>query len=498
LIDSTMSDTLITQDQSSFIDSNAWCNHCLVSEIYLEEKDAITHDLDSLSLELRSNHEYKISIQKMNNDEECFTLDEKYKELLCKQEDELGSSSEEIRKVEKSQEVFTSNQIESYHQQLVHIENIHNSELLKLFEQHSADKVDWVRRIKGTTKAKIDIRQIHEDKLGKKTQSLLNKLNHREHLTHTLKDELLNLRLELTERKSQIEDDIDTHLQAHKLNKEQMLLAERQATLKVAGENGILSKRTTALIQSIEDQKDAIKHLLYREESDNEEIKMLQTSTSHLDISKRQRDKIFYSKEKTSSRLKTRQEELTKFNVLDEKIKELNICVSKDEVIPSTKKKLNKKEDLLASFHSEHLDIEKLVSFRQYEINTKKRDLSKQRGKYVGIASQLESLKKELCSCINLMNEPEKLLQVLSERTKNISKFSYADEAANVDDNMNKEDMVEFEMKLKLLTSSLDGQRQQELQDLEDLRGQNQLLLETIRERTDENSRSKNRMKKIV
>jgi WD40 repeat protein len=67
LIDSTMSDTLITQDQSSFIDSNAWCHHCLVGEIYLEEKDAITHDLDSLSLELRSN-------PSLNNNDNSFCL----------------------------------------------------------------------------------------------------------------------------------------------------------------------------------------------------------------------------------------------------------------------------------------------------------------------------------------------------------------------------------------------------------------------------------------
>ena len=169
-----------------------------------------------------------------------------------------------MRRAEKHFEVLRRNPRSIYQQHLMNIENGHSRELLAFFDMHNTQKVDWGRNIENIATSKKNIIGRHEHELANNKQKLIDKLIDRKHMTQTFQNELDSLRLELIERKDEVEDDIDTHLQVQKTQNGQILLAERQSTLKVAGENGIIYKRTKVLMQSIEDQKDAIKHLLYK------------------------------------------------------------------------------------------------------------------------------------------------------------------------------------------------------------------------------------------
>ncbi len=498
LTNAASSDTLITQHHQSSTD-NPWCDHHLVSEIHLEEKEAIIHDLTSIALELKSDHEYKVTMQKMKDEEEYFNLEEQYKEITCNQDDESKSNTEALNRVRRYYENITSDQESKYHEDLLQIENNHNSKLLELFNEHNDAKVEWGRQLKDIDMVKKEIIQNYRRNLAEIKGSSLKKLNDSKHDTQTLQNEIKHIKLELIERKNQVEEDIDTLIQSHKAQNEKMILAERQSTLKVAGENGILCKRTTALIQSIEDQKEVIKHLLYREESDNEEIKRLEAGISSLNITKKNREKVYSSKTKTSSRLNTRQEELTKFSVLDEKIKELNTRVSDDKVIKSTKNELAEKENILSMFYSEHADIEKLISFRQLEINRCKNQLSKQCGVYVGLEGKLESLKKELYYYTTQMNHPNELLENLSTtRKKTKVLHQNIEQSQNSECSNQEEDITKLESELKKLSAYLEIQKQNDIRELEEFRNQNQVKLYLIREKTEENKKSQHRLNSVM
>ena len=494
LVEQSARNTLITQNTRGFIDTNSWCNHCLMSEMHLEEKDASIQNLMSLSLELKSNHEYKLSIKKMKYKEENCDLEEKYEELRCNEEVESKRNKEYKGRLRSRFGVLSNTQTRNHNDQLLQIESDHNAKLYKIFERHNDEKKCWDHQIEDIARSKQSIIQHNEKLISNSKKDLVNMLNDNMRMTKNLQQELISLRLEFVERREQVEEDIDEHLHTHKINDEQMILTERQATLKVTSENGILCKRTNALMQNIEDQKEAIKHLLYREELNNEEISMLENSILNLDATKKERDKILISKEKTNSRFKTKQEELTKFSLLDEKIKELNVCVSNDTVIPTTEKKLNEKEALLNMYFSEHADIEKLLSYRQLEIHSKREKLSKQNKKYMGLESKIESMKKDMHHCASLINQPAKLIKFLLERNKDRCDLRIQpDEITTTEDNT----VEKLNLSLNRLTNYLQIQTEREIQELKNLRSYNHSLLDLIRKKVEKNHQSHNHVESI-
>lgn len=423
----------------------------------------------------------------MKYEEESCNLEEKCEELYRNEEYESTRCNEHLGRLRNRFGVLSNTQNRYHSDQLLQIESDHNVELYKLFERHSVQKNYWDQQMEDVARSKQSVVQNNKKLITKTKDDLVNILNDNTSMAKTLQQELTSLRLDFTERRKQIEEDIDEHLYMHKLNYEQTILNERQSTLKVTSENGILCKRTNALIQSIEDQKEAIKHLLYREELDNEEINILEKNISSLDSTKKERDKILISKEKTSSRFKTRQEELTKFSLLDEKIKELNVCVSNDAAIPTTEKRLRNKEVLLNMYYSEHADIEKLFSFRQLEIDSKKEKLSKQIKKYKSLESKLEIMKKDMHYCTALINQPSKLIQFLLERNKDSHNLRIQRDEKNVSEDKT---MAQLNLSLNKLTNHLQIRTEREFQELNKLRSHNESLLDVIQKTMKKNYQS--------
>ena len=84
------------------------------------------------------------------------------------------------------------------------------------------------------------------------------KLDEDKQLRMTLEDEKQELNKEFDEIKLQLEDDIDTEIQSMRSKYDQQLAAEREATLRYKGENGIMRKKFSVLQKEIEDQKEEV------------------------------------------------------------------------------------------------------------------------------------------------------------------------------------------------------------------------------------------------
>ena len=63
---------------------------------------------------------------------------------------------------------------------------------------------------------------------------------------------------EFEETRKQLEEDVDREIEDLKEKYETKLASEREAALRLKGENGIMRKKFTALQKDIEDQKDEI------------------------------------------------------------------------------------------------------------------------------------------------------------------------------------------------------------------------------------------------
>ena len=105
----------------------------------------------------------------------------------------------------------------------------------------------------------------HQKYVAELTEDFEQKLDEDKSLRIQYEEEKSDLQKEFDEVKQQLEDDIDTEIQNLRTKYDQQLAAEREATLRFKGENGIMKKKFTVLQKEIEDQKEEIKLLLDKE-----------------------------------------------------------------------------------------------------------------------------------------------------------------------------------------------------------------------------------------
>ena len=497
LLNEPTKDTLLTQFAQSPIDMFSWRNHCLISEVHIEEKKTIFDDLVSMTLELKSTHEYKCTMLNMKNYEELCDLEDRYNTLLCNHQSESKRGIETGKRLTRHNETILRNQSKSYQERLLQMANEHSSNLLKIFEQNRVERGRIEKRIEELVASIKVMSDNYEMALSHKKEYFTNILMDKEKMTSTLKHELNSHQLEFVETLEQVEDEIDTHLNSHKSNCAQLLSSERQSTLKANSENGILFKRTNALIQSIEEQKERIKLLLYKEEVESEKLKMTKQRLSVLYTTIRKKNVVLSSKKKTNSRFKTRQEELTKLSIFNEKIDELNKHVSNDAIVLSAKEKNSQKEKLLDLFQSEHNDIEKLLAFRKLQIDSKHELLRTQIDKILVIENKLESTKSNICFYLSLIKQPSKLLTSISDIATNISSKPDHKIHEQGQDQNDTRDAGCLDSKLKGLAKALRWQDQRNVQEIESLTHMNQKLLENIRSTREKNRMSLSLMNKV-
>ena len=150
-------------------------------------------------------------------------------------------------------------------------------------------------------------------------------------------EEKEELTKEFDETKRQLEDDADREIEELKEKYEAKLATEREAALRLKGENGIMRKKFTALQKDIEDQKDTIQGLYENKKQLHEHIASLEKDIQGLKKEIRERDETIGDKEKRIYDLKKKNQELEKFKfVLDYKIKELKRQIEPREAEIST------------------------------------------------------------------------------------------------------------------------------------------------------------------
>merc|ERR1719204_186804 len=157
--------------------------------------------------------------------------------------------------------------------------------------------------------------------LGVKFTAMLNAEVERK---ESLEAELINLTAEYAETKRQLLEDFDTEILELNEKYVTILNEERESTLRLKGENGVMKKKFTSLQNEIEDQVEETKKMNSQENNFKKTIVSLKQEIEKLDNAMLSRDNIIGAKEKKIYKLKKKNQNLEKHKfVLDFKIKSL-------------------------------------------------------------------------------------------------------------------------------------------------------------------------------
>ena len=214
--------------------------------------------------------------------------------------------------------------MDRHQREIQELDQTHNHKLMAEYEKYQelqrktqAMQEDYERQLAEMERAKAqaleDLAEFWENKLLEKA-SLLD--NAHEEKREQGKD--------FAETKRQIEEDADRELLGIKNKYERKLKEERDETLRLKGENGILKKKSASLENELKDQK------RIKDEMDNEQrklhahIKALEKDIANFKKEIEERDETIQDKENRIYDLKKKNQELEKFKfVLDYKIREL-------------------------------------------------------------------------------------------------------------------------------------------------------------------------------
>jgi len=210
---------------------------------------------------------------------------------------------------------------------------------------------------------------------------------------------------------------VDREIEELKEKYEAKLASEREAALRLKGENGIMRKKFTALQKDIEDQKDEINGLFQSKKALHEHIASLEKDIAGLKKEIRERDETIGDKEKRIYDLKKKNQELEKFKfVLDYKIKELKKQIEPREVeIMEMKEQIKEMDQELERYHKNNSALELTISDLRLKLEGMQREILGQRTKLSDSDAKVQGLCTELHDCIQHIQDPKALKEAVKK-----------------------------------------------------------------------------------
>ena len=242
------------------------------------------------------------------------------------------------------------------------------------------------------------LKQTHEGYVSELTDDFEQKLEEDRQIRLQLEDEKSELHREFEESKAQLEDDIDTEIQNLRHRYDTQLAAEREATLRYKGENGIMKKKFTVLTKDIEDQKEEIKSLLGKEKELQEQIKKLEREISAHKTEIKRRDDTIGAKEKKIYELKKKNQELEKFKfVLDYKIKELKRQIEpRENEIADMRKQVEEMDMELEQYHKSNSALDLMIGELRLKMDGMQKEINLQRDIIAEGAAYISRFRRDL------------------------------------------------------------------------------------------------------
>lgn len=382
----------------------------LVTKSDLEEKNALMVELKGKVEELTASNSYQLRLHDMNYQEKLKEVSEKYNLQIQHDKSKIEMLRDEKQELEMEFEEKISQQQTNQANKL-HAEDLEHQKAImkevgcyqKLQEQLEEDALEYKNQVRDR-----EIR--HQEEMAQLRDKY--DINLREEKTHCkqvekAKDLIIR---EFHETRSQLEEDTDKEIEHLKEKYDSKLHLERDATLRLKGENGIMKKKFSALEKDIEDQKENIKEMAEEEKKLSTHIKKLEDRIKSHKEEIDERDRTIGEKEKQIYDLKKDNQELEKFKfVLDYQIKELKRQIEpRENEIADMNDRVMKMDGQLESYHKEN-------GSQQQEVKNLTATLHKKQNQ---IRAQRQLLRKQSGSLDSLANDLHELVQVIQDPIK--------------------------------------------------------------------------------
>ncbi|KAF1781800.1 WD40-repeat-containing domain [Phytophthora cactorum] len=360
----------------------------LVTKSDLEEKNTLMLELKNKVDELMLHNEYQLRLKDMTYNENLKDLTEKFTHEI-----ELEKNKYELLREDK-------NDIEmEYEEKIKQLEEHHLQQMQETeaaFQQKIMKEVERYQEV-------LTQREAQSQHWKSEQQHFEQRLNEDRQLRMQMEEEKDELGREYRETVAQVEADVDEEIEALKKKYEDKLQAEREATLRFKGENGIMKKKFSALQKDIEDQRDQIKLLLEKEKELIEAIKQLEKEIQALKREIRARDETI------------EEQELEKFKfVLDYKIKELKRAIEpRENEIADMKAQIKEMDQELELFHKSNAQLDVLIGEQRQRINSLQKAIAGHRQVLSDQQTSMRRFRCDLHECVRHLQSPKELaLQV--------------------------------------------------------------------------------------
>ncbi|GAB9468347.1 hypothetical protein Gpo141_00005666 [Globisporangium polare] len=387
----------------------------LVTKSDLEEKNTLMVELKNKVDELMLHNEYQLRLKDMTYNENLKDLTEKFTHEIELEKNKYELLREDKNDIEMEYEEKIKQMEEKHLQHMQEIEAEYQHRIMKevekyqeVLQQREAQSLHWKNE-------QARLVNTHERYVTDVTEDFEQRLNEDKQLRVQMEEEKEELGREYAETVAQVEADVDEEIENIKRKYEEKLQAEREATLRFKGENGIMKKKFSALQKDIEDQRDQIKLLLEKEKDLIEEIKNLEKEIQALKREIRARDETIGEKEKRIYDLKKKNQELEKFKfVLDYKIKELKRQIEpRENEIADMKEQIKEMDRELELFHKSNAQLDLMIGEQRKRINGMQEEIAKYRKVLGDQQTWIRRFRCDLYECVQHIQNPKELtLQV--------------------------------------------------------------------------------------
>jgi len=383
----------------------------LVTKSDLEEKNALMAELRAKVDELTASNEYQLRLHDINHSEKLKEVAEKYALQLEHDAGRIDMMRDEKAELEMEME-DKLNALKLNHAQVLHLNDLeHQKAIMKQvarYQKLQAEAEQEVYEYEQLKQSKISQHRSEYQFLQQKYESILAR-----ELAEARAESLAksSVSREYIETKEQLENDIDKEVEQLKEKFDAKLATERDATLRLKGENGIMRKKFKALQKDIDDQGENIRAMYEKEEQLLVHIRALEDRIAQHKHEIKERDKTIGANERTIYELKKDNQELEKFKfVLDYQIKELKRQIEpRENEIADMKETVRRMDKSLESVHKENGELKNGVQEMKDKLAMKQQAIRRQRQLYRQTCAELSALSNDISELVEFIQEPQLL-----------------------------------------------------------------------------------------
>eukprot|EP00595_Chromulina_sp_UTEXLB2642_P003572 CAMPEP_0196764348 /NCGR_PEP_ID=MMETSP1095-20130614/5906_1 /TAXON_ID=96789 ORGANISM="Chromulina nebulosa, Strain UTEXLB2642" /NCGR_SAMPLE_ID=MMETSP1095 /ASSEMBLY_ACC=CAM_ASM_000446 /LENGTH=726 /DNA_ID=CAMNT_0042119645 /DNA_START=1568 /DNA_END=3748 /DNA_ORIENTATION=+ len=358
-----------------------WNDDILIYKHELDDRLNSTNELQIKIDELYLHNEYQLKLKDMNTVEKLKEINDKYVqeleqykinyELLREERSDLEIEYNEKLKIAEEEHQYSLQSIESTSQTQI-------MELVDNYQQLMRDRDAQANRLEDQRRQLV---QSHEQYVTELIADFERKLEEESSIRLQLDEQCVEVNKEIDELQTQLEDDVDTEIEAVRRTYEEKLTQSREMILKYKGENGINKKKYLAIQREIEDQKEEIKTYSEKEKEYHDTIDMLEKEIKSHKKDIKTRDQTITDKERKIFELKKKNQELDKFKfVLDYKIRELKQQIEPRQVeIVQMKDKIKQSDDEISRLHSSNQKQDELIGILRERISSLQKEIKGKR-----------------------------------------------------------------------------------------------------------------------